>query len=174
MKKFYGFCETSFFLGNKRQHMAVCDKIISSWVRKVLSMAKTHMSLGTVCGAATFVAGVSLLSILLAGDWARVSTQLDTISQHISLLQIGTRILCRLLSWALVSSELVGKCQTLTYTKFCRYFGLLGCSFLQYWVNSFHIVCMVLALDTWNYCSREQDPTAWSPILSVCPNGFIA
>ena len=50
--------------------------------------------------------------------------QLDTIFQHISLLQIGTRILCSMLSWDLVSSQLVGKCQTLTCIKSCGYVGL--------------------------------------------------
>ena len=47
--------------------MLVCVKMISSWVRKVLYMAKAHMYLGAFAGA------VSLASILQAGDWARVS-----------------------------------------------------------------------------------------------------
>ena len=41
-------------------------------------MAMTHRSLGTLQGAATsatLVAGVSLVSILQTGDWARLSTQ---------------------------------------------------------------------------------------------------
>ena len=40
---------------------------------KVLSIAKSHMSLGTVWGGAALVAGISLASILQVGDWARVS-----------------------------------------------------------------------------------------------------
>ena len=36
---------TSLFLGNNRQHQPVCAKTISSWVQKVLSVAKAHMSL---------------------------------------------------------------------------------------------------------------------------------
>ena len=48
----------------------------SSWVRIVLCVAKAHMSPGSLWGAsasAALVAGVSLVSILQAGDWARVS-----------------------------------------------------------------------------------------------------
>ena len=40
-------------------------------------MAKTHMSSGTLQGAAAsaaLLAGVSFVFILLAGDWTRVST----------------------------------------------------------------------------------------------------
>ena len=68
---------TSLFLGNNRQHCPVCPKTISSWVWKVLSVAKAHMSLGSVWGiaaSATLAAGVSLVTILQAGDWTRVST----------------------------------------------------------------------------------------------------
>ena len=53
----------------------------------VLRMAMTHMSLGTLQGAAAltaFVAGVSLVSGQLAGDWTRVSTQLDTSLTYIT------------------------------------------------------------------------------------------
>ena len=46
------------FLDNNRQHMPVCVKI-SSWVRKVLSIARLHMSLGTIWGT---------MSGALAGD----------------------------------------------------------------------------------------------------------
>ena len=52
-------CLNSFFLG-----------------KEVLHIAKAHMSLGAVCGAvasAALAAGVSLASILQAGDWARVT-----------------------------------------------------------------------------------------------------
>ena len=69
-------CVTSPFLGNNRQHQPVCAKI-SSWVRKVLCVAKAHMSLGSLQGvaaSAALAAGVSLVTILQAGDWARVST----------------------------------------------------------------------------------------------------
>ena len=38
--------------------------------------------------------------------------QIDTIFQCISLVQIGTVILHSMLSWAFLSSQLVGKCQT--------------------------------------------------------------
>ena len=65
------------YLGNNRQHRPVCTKTISSWVRKVLCVAKAHTSPGSLQGAAAsaaLAAGVSLVSILQAGDWARVST----------------------------------------------------------------------------------------------------
>ena len=61
---------TSHFLGNNRQQRPVCAKTISSWVRKVLCVAKAHMYPGSVWGAASLVDGVSLVSILQAGDWA--------------------------------------------------------------------------------------------------------
>ena len=38
-----GSCVTSVFLGNNRQHRPVCAQTIS-WVRKVLGVAKAHMS----------------------------------------------------------------------------------------------------------------------------------
>ena len=72
-----GSCVISLFLGNNRQHWPVFAKTISSWVRKVLCVAKAHMSLGFLQGhaaSAALAAGVSLVSILQAGDWSRVST----------------------------------------------------------------------------------------------------
>ena len=72
-----GCCVTSLFWGNNRQHQPICAKTISSWVRKVLCVAKAHMSLGSlweVAASAALPAGVSLVTILQAGDWARVST----------------------------------------------------------------------------------------------------
>ena len=36
------------FVGNNRQHMSLCTTMISSWVRKVLSISKAHISLGTL------------------------------------------------------------------------------------------------------------------------------
>ena len=67
---------TSLFWGNNRQHQPVCAKTISSWVRKVLGVAKVHMSLGSLSGvapSAALAAGVSLVTIWQAGDWTRVS-----------------------------------------------------------------------------------------------------
>ena len=58
---------TSLFLGNNRQHWSVCAKTISSWVRKVLCVAKSYMSLGSLQGvaaSAALEAGVSLVTIL--------------------------------------------------------------------------------------------------------------
>ena len=76
-KKSDGSRVTSLFWGNNRQHQPVCAKTISSWVQKVLSVAKAHMSLGSLWGvaaSAALAAGVSLVTILQAGDWTRVST----------------------------------------------------------------------------------------------------
>ena len=68
---------TSLFLDNKRQHQPDCAKTISSWVRKVLCVAKAHMSPGSLWGiasSAALAASVSMVTILQVGDWARVST----------------------------------------------------------------------------------------------------
>ena len=110
------------------------------------------MSLDTLQGAAAsaaLVAGVSLVSILQQGDWARVSTPARHYCfQHISLLQIGTRILCSMLYWALVSNQLGDKFQTLIYISVCENIRLSGHSSPQYPANSFPTVCAVLALDS--------------------------
>ena len=42
-KKLDGSFVTSLFFGNNRQCMPVCAKMIYSWVRKVLSIAKAHV-----------------------------------------------------------------------------------------------------------------------------------
>ena len=76
-KKPDGSQVTSLFLGHNRQHWPVCAKTISSWVWKVLGVAKAHMSPGSlwrVAASAALAAGVSLVTILQAGDWTRVST----------------------------------------------------------------------------------------------------
>ena len=65
-------------LGNNRQLMSVCAKMISSWPRKVLGIAKAQISLGTlqsIVVLATFAGSVCLVSILEVGDSARVYTQ---------------------------------------------------------------------------------------------------
>ena len=49
-KRSDGSCVASLFLGNNRQHMPVCAKIMSSWVRNIECIAKAHMSLGTLLG----------------------------------------------------------------------------------------------------------------------------
>ena len=64
-------------LGNNRQYWPVHAKTISSWVRKGLCVAKAHMSPGSLWGvaaSAASAAGVFLVTILQAGDWAHVST----------------------------------------------------------------------------------------------------
>ena len=49
-KKPDGSRVTSLFLGNNRQYRPVCAKTISSWVGKVLGVAKAHMSPGSLWG----------------------------------------------------------------------------------------------------------------------------
>ena len=85
-KKSDGLHVTSQFLGNNRKHRPVCAKTISSWVSKVISIAKAHMSPGSLQGAAALATGVSLVPILQAGDWPRVST----LARHYFLPYITT------------------------------------------------------------------------------------
>ena len=47
-KKSDGSQVSSLFLGNSRQHIPISAKMIFPWVRKVLSIAKVYMSLGTL------------------------------------------------------------------------------------------------------------------------------
>ena len=82
--------------------MPVCAKMILSWVRKVLHIAKVYMAQGAVASVA-MVGGASLATIMKTGYWATVSTPARHYLSYISILQIGTRILCSMLSWALVS-----------------------------------------------------------------------
>ena len=87
----------------------------------LLGLEKFFVLLKHIClwGATALVAGVSLVSILQAGDLARVSTParhcfspyITTVDQH----QDSVTVLC----WASVSRSSLGKCQTLTYIQFC-------------------------------------------------------
>ena len=66
-KRAEGFCVFSLFWGDNRQHMSIHAKMIFSWVRKVLGIARGQMSPSTLQGAAVsaaLVAGVFLVSIL--------------------------------------------------------------------------------------------------------------
>ena len=107
-------------------------------------MAMTFLSPGTLQGAAALVVGVSVVSTLPAGDEARVSTQARHYFQHITLPQIGTRMLSNMLPWAFISSQLVGKYQTFTYIRSCRYVGLSAIAFPCTESNCFPIVCRIL------------------------------
>ena len=73
-----------------------------------------------------------------------------------------------MLSWALMSNKPVGKCQTLTYTKFCRYAGLLGHSCPQYQAYSFpsvHGIC-TRQLELMLLCrAGPNSPTSFSECL---------
>ena len=50
-----------------------------------------------------------------------------------------------------------------------KHVGLSGHSSPQCWANSSPVVYVVLALDSWNYCSGEQGPTSLSESF---PHGF--
>ena len=67
---------TSLLLGNNRQHRPVCAKTISSWVGKFFVLLKQYVSRfpPRAAASAALAAGVSLVSILQAGDSARVFT----------------------------------------------------------------------------------------------------
>ena len=71
MEKLNGSDVCSLLLSNNREHMPICAKTISSWVRKVWVLHR-QMSPSTPQGAilsVALVAGVSLVSILQAGGW---------------------------------------------------------------------------------------------------------
>ena len=70
--------------------------------------------------SAALVAGVSLVSLLQVGDWARVST----LAGHYFSTFITTTDWHQnsviVLHWASVSRYFLGNCQTLTSTKSCE------------------------------------------------------
>ena len=75
-KKLDGICETYLFLGNNGQQMPVCSQDDFFLGIEDFKYVR-HMYLGILQGTeacAASVAWVSLVSILLAGDWARVFT----------------------------------------------------------------------------------------------------
>ena len=132
------------------------------------------MSQGTLQAAAALMARVSLgcpPCWLVTGP--EFLLQLNTGFQHILLLQIGTGIPFSVLSWALVSSQPVGKYQTVTYIKSCGYDGLSGLSSTQYQANSFPIIYVVLALDSWELLlpmTKTQQPNfLYSVFVPVAP-----
>ena len=65
-------CPSCFWVKKSRQDMPVSVKTISSWVRKVLSIAMDTIQGASV--SAALAASVTLVSILQSSDWGRVST----------------------------------------------------------------------------------------------------
>ena len=174
--------------------MPVCTKTICSLVRKGVSTAKAYLSLAPhwgAVGSAIMVAGVSWLSILLGRALGQVATPArhylwhlelllwrvrhDSPNIYITTIDCKKRILCSKVFWALVSHWLVDKCLTLTCINksLLDIFGLMGHSSSQYQVDSSPIVCVVLALDSWNCYSGDQGLTAQHLPLNVYPNDFI-
>ena len=80
--------------------MPICIKVISSWVREVLSIAKACMSMGSLQGTVALMAGSSLVSTLQAGNCL---LRVESIFQLLSPLHLGTWIQFNVLSWALKS-----------------------------------------------------------------------
>ena len=86
------------FHDKNRQCIPICAKMIYSLVKKVLSIAKPCMFLGTLCGSITSTSLAASVSILQAGDWARYSsparccfsTYITTIGHH----QDSTLVCC--------------------------------------------------------------------------------
>ena len=69
--------------------MTIYAKKISSKVRKVLGVAKVYMSPGSLQGAVVslaFMAGISVVSTLQAGDWDRDFVAVISLK---SILQAG-------------------------------------------------------------------------------------
>ena len=79
-KKVDGLHVLSLFFGNNRQHRLVCAKAISSWVRKVLCIAKAHFSVYGFCLECCIFPGVHLAAV----DWTEFLHQLDNLSTFIT------------------------------------------------------------------------------------------
>ena len=133
-------------------------------------MAMTHMCLGTLQGTAAstaLVAGVSLVSSLLASDWARVSNpagQFFSIYHYYRLIPESCAACC---------PRTLGLVNLLASVKLSLIWSLvdmLDCSTKQIFSKIF---CAVLAIESWSYCSGRQGLTAQHPLLHVWPNGFI-
>ena len=113
-KKSDGSCVTSHFLGNNRQHRPVCAKTISSWVRKVLCVAKVHISPGSLwrgcrfCSLSGFV--FPWCPSCRQGTGLEFLHWLGTIFHLTLLLCISTRLLYSVPCWASVSGSFLGKC----------------------------------------------------------------
>ena len=157
------------FLGDNRQYMLVCAKRISSYVRKVLSMAKVYVygySLGCYgicsCGSWCLPDLHPAWQALGQSFYSRCtffSTYVSTTYWQQDSVQH--------LSWTSQSFQFIAKCQILTYIKSCRYVELLDHNSPQYLAHSSSIVSVALMIDSWHYCSGEQGLTV-QHLLSVC------
>ena len=94
------------FIINNWEYMPISAEMISSLIRKVLSAAKEHMSLGTFwsVGASADLAAISLMSILQAVGWIKVSAPF----QHISPQKISTRIQVSMMFWIIMIKQHFG------------------------------------------------------------------
>ena len=140
--------------------------------KESFSIAKTYIYLGILLDAAVST------ELCLAFVWCPCSRQVtrpdflpqpDTSFQNKSLLQIVTWI-PYMLSWASVSIQLVGRCQTLAYVKPCRYVRLLGhssSSTEQILGQLCSIITRQLELLLWR--ARSDSPTSSCQCL---PHGF--
>ena len=86
--------------------------------------------------------------------WPGFPFQLDTIFLCRSLQQVETRNRLSMLSWAIVSGQLVGKGQVLTHIKSCRCVGCQAIALSRTEEIVSPNVCMVLSLYSLNYYLR--------------------
>ena len=135
-------------------------------------MLLKHICFWALSGAAALAAGISLVSMLQACDWTKVSTparQFFYLHYYYRLAPGLCTACCDGPQW--VNLLLVSVKQWLILSL--AYVGLSGCSPPQYQANSFPIVCVVLALDIWSYCSGMQ---AWQSSIFISMftlHGFI-
>ena len=88
-------------LGNNMQHILIHTKMIFSWGRKVLGIAKVHRSPGNLQDAVmsgAFVSGIFWCPSCRQVTGPEFLPQFDTMFQLTSLLQIYTRIAYSMLS----------------------------------------------------------------------------
>ena len=111
-------------------------------------------SLWDAAASSSLVAGISLVSILQVGDWARVSTPAKHYFPPVTLLQISTSILCNMLYWASVHRCFL----VLSNIDLCSLanVGLSGLSSPHYRANTFPMACAVLALDKLGFIVLES------------------
>ena len=115
----------SLFTGNKRQHILVCSKIISSLLIKVSSIAKTYMSQGAVQGAVTLCGFCSwyLMGVCCVADWFQLQLYISILC---ILLLVGKWILCNKQSCVLISKPYSWSLPNADIYKSREYVGLSG------------------------------------------------
>ena len=151
---------TLLFLVNNQQYIPVGPKMISSWLMTALCVPKALLALSKLLQCTWL--------FWLVFSWCPSCMQMtrpeflpiQTFFYLHHCYRWAQGIPYNKMSWVSMNSPLLGKCQTLTYAKPCRYVGLSGYSSPQHCANSSLIVSEVLVLDNRNYCSGENGPPA--------------